>query len=144
MKLYKLIHIHDIDDFITPDIKRLGYYTSLEKVEESIAFFVSLSGFCDYPNGFVVTEHEVSYGPHTPKNAVYELCLSVHDKKWDYEYENTISIHSSRKAADDAKRLFKQLNQKDHAIMNCKLIKQIWIDPFYLDEKSEFWSEGFD
>ena len=100
MQLYKLIHIHDIDDFVTPDIKKLGYYTSVEKVEEAIAFFAPLSGFCDYPNGFVVTEHEVSYGSRTSPKAVYELCLSVHDKKWDYEYENTISVHASRKEAE--------------------------------------------
>ena len=38
MKIYKLVHIHDIDDYIVPDIKHLGYFSDVEKVKNAISF----------------------------------------------------------------------------------------------------------
>ena len=143
MTLYRLIHIHDIDDYIVPDIKSLGYYTNIENIEDAIAFFVTLPGFCDYPHGFIVSEHELSYFRKNNPLHVYELCFSVHDKNWDYEYENILSIHSTLKSALLSKKKFKEMNKKDNTIFNSTLIKQIWINDVIVDRKSIFWSEGF-
>ena len=143
MKIYKLVHIHDIDDYIVPDIKHLGYFSDVEKVKNAISFFVSLPGFSSYPNGFVVTSHNISYAKKSKDYFVYELCCSIHDKNWDYEYENVISIHATQKDAKDAKREFKMLNKMENGILNSKLNKDIWIDARRVDEMSVFWNEGF-
>ena len=41
------------------DVKLLGYYVEKEDVEKVIEQYSSIVGFCDYPDGFVITEMEV-------------------------------------------------------------------------------------
>ena len=143
MTLYKLIHLHDIDDYIVPDVKNLGFFSSMRNVEDAIAFFASLPGFCHYPNGFIVTEHSLEYARMSKTPYVYEVCISIHDKNWDYEYESAISMHATQKQAMAAKQTWMKLNKTNHAIYHSTLIKQIWIDKRRVDEKSLFWAEGF-
>ena len=85
----------------------------------------------------------MDYKVKTVNLYVYELIVSVHDKNWDYEYENLISIHTTSKEASERKRQFILLNKRNNRIFNCKLIKQVWIDRRKVDEKCNFWLEGF-
>ena len=143
MIVYKLIHIYDVSDYMVPDIKHLGYFSDIDKVQRSISFFASLPGFSSYPTGFVVTSYDINYTKKSNDYFVYELCCSIHDKNWNYEYENVISVHATQKEAKDAKREFKLLNKMENGILNSKLCKDIWIDARHVDEPSTFWNEGF-
>ena len=143
MTVFKLIHIHDIDDYATSDVKDLGFFSSAEKAVEAISLFLPLAGFRDYPNGFLISRHDVSFSRKVKDPFVHEVVFSFHDKNWDYEYENVLGIYSTKSDALIAKKEFIELNKRPHAIYSAKLVKQVWINSRKLDEPNRFWAEGF-
>ncbi|MGM9681156.1 MAG: hypothetical protein ACI3XR_06585 [Eubacteriales bacterium] len=139
MIVYRLEHIHDKDDYCDVDKKDLGLYSSPEKVKDAIAFYRNLPGFRDYPNGFIVTEHDLKC-EQLPER-VYELYLIVHDEDYDYEYGDTVSIHATLEEAIDAKKRFLMLNED--VICKCDLIKEIDITSGLMDTTFGNWTYGF-
>lgn len=64
MKIYELVHMHRAEvlsdgRFHCGDIAILGFFKSLDEVSTTIKFYKNIEGFRNYPNGFVVFEHEI-------------------------------------------------------------------------------------
>ena len=61
--LFLLEHTHDekVDEYTSTEIKTLGIYSTMDKVEQAIQFFKTLPGFKDYSSddNFTVDEFEV-------------------------------------------------------------------------------------
>lgn len=136
--LFRVEHIEDKGIYRNVNLKNLGYFSTIDKVNCAIEHFMQLPGFSDSPNGFIITEVNVS---QKCNQYVYELVQSIHDIDFFYHYENIIGVYTSRRKAIEAQKRFRVLNR--NTFQNCTLVKELYLNSICVDEMSVFWGEGF-
>ncbi|MBR2634567.1 MAG: hypothetical protein IKD31_03195 [Clostridia bacterium] len=140
MELYCLEHIEDKGLYRNVELKRIGYFSSLEKAESTIRYFKTLNGFCNSPNGFII--RQVLFQDVTAMEYVYELEQQIHDTDYYYWYEKTLGIYASLSECEEAEKRFLLLNE--NSFSRFELISELFINCLKVDEYSSFWGEGFD
>jgi len=140
LELYRLEHIEDKGLYRNVELKRIGYFSSLSKAENTIQYFKKLKGFCNSPNGFII--RQVFFPKVFTGEYVYELVQQIHDREYDYWYEKDLGVYSSYSECEEAQKRFLSMNES--LISHCELINELFIDCIKIDAPSSFWSEGFD
>ena len=141
MIVYELIHTYFLYEN-TPylSVKRLGYYSDMQKLQESIAFYGRLPGFCDTPNGFVIKQREII--GEIPDSCFYEACIYAHTEDFEgYEYEVELGLFFDEKSAHYAVDLFCENN--DLFLNNTLLQIERLVQKFALNERYG-WVDGFE
>ena len=110
MKVYFLSHSREIEPGVTSSI-HIGIYSSMSIVDVAIEKYKSITGFKDYPNGFIVEEYEVISQNNKeilPGQLVYFLQheYSVEENGVIYDYSTNINIFENY---DDAKRVMQEM-----------------------------------
>ena len=136
MRIFEVIHVHDVADDDIPDIKSLGYFSKYENACAVINHRKTVVGFEDYPNGFIIIPHDID---EEVKN-IYVLWLAVHDEEYQYDFERTIGLYTSMEAAEKAKQEFCKFNASH--ILKCKLVVEVNIDEATIDADNS-WLFGF-
>mgnify|MGYP003303566947 CR=1 FL=1 len=139
MKIYNVIHIHNICDCGNCDIKSIGYFSTYERACAIIDRRKSVSGFSAYPNEFIVTECNLE----TMENlrTIYVLWIAVHDEQYSCDFEQTISIHSNHHEGMIAKENFMKMNA--NCILKSKFVTEINLSEETIDFENS-WLYGFD
>ena len=93
MKIYELVHMHRAEvlsdgRFHCGDIAILGFFKSLDEVSTTIKFYKNIEGFRNYPNGFVVFEHEIE----GDEASIYVAFFYMHDEEYEFEYSRDLGI----------------------------------------------------
>lgn len=141
MKIYELMHMHGAealsdDRFHYGDIAMLGFFTSPEAISASIKQYRNIAGFRDYPNGFVVFEHEIE----GDAAEVYVASFYIHDEEYEFEYSRNLGVFICESDAYHAIDTFRQNNLTNWS--NDKLEAEINVDKYVLDEMNCIY--GFD
>lgn len=140
MIVYELLHTYYVHGgmlYLSP--KRLGYYSSLSKVENAISFYRGLSGFCDAPNGFIVKHWEVS--DVIVDDCLYAALIYAHTEDFEnYEYDVDLGLFSNGEMAQKALDLFRTENT---VFLNNPLLEIEYLVEKYIIDKSTGWIEGF-
>ncbi|MEO7715898.1 MAG: hypothetical protein ABIY70_06840 [Capsulimonas sp.] len=63
MEVFVLIHIHTFEDGVQ-DFKMIGVYSSRDQAALAIERMLTQPGFCDTPEGFVITVYPVDADTH--------------------------------------------------------------------------------
>lgn len=140
MKIYELLHMHGTDTlpdgrFHYGDTSMLGFFTSCSGVQAAITQYRDIPGFRDYPNGFVVFEHQIEDTEH-----VYLAEFYAHDPEFEFEFVKSLGIFVNERDADRALERFKQNNAEIWA--DDHLIVELTVDSYWLDEMH--CTHGFD
>lgn len=141
MRIYELVHMHKAETladgrFHYGDCAMLGCFSSVERVAAAIEKYRSISGFRDYPNGFVVFAHEVeAYAAR-----VYLANVYIHDAKYEFEYSRNLGIFQNEGDAQLAVAAFRQDNSMQWEADG--LLVEWSVDQYALDER--LCTEGFD
>lgn len=122
MYIYRLRHIYDNADYDLPAPLTLGYFSDPTKAKEAIEYYRTLSGFQDYPNGFIIEECAVESCSVAPE-VIFEAYFSFSDEENIYNYSCEIGIYTSAKDAKDAVSNFKKINR--NGIMKSILNQEI-------------------
>ncbi len=142
MKIYKVEHIYDKSLYINVEGHLLGYFSSKTGAEKTVEFFKPIKGFCDYPDGFIITELPLNC---TRKPIyLYQIWYYIHDKNYDYEYGKylDLNLYTNKKEAVKVKSRFERLNKEE--IKKCPLEIESGINRWKLDEKTKEWHDGFE
>ena len=111
MKIYELVHMHRAEvlsdgRFHCGDIAILGFFKSLDEVSTTIKFYKNIEGFRNYPNGFVVFEHEIE----GDEASIYVAFFYMHDEEYEFEYSRDLGIFTCESDACHAIKNFRQNN----------------------------------
>ena len=139
MELYRLEHIEDKGLYRNVELKRIGYFSSLDKAERTIQHFKTLNGFSNSPNGFII--RQVLLQDIAAPEYVYELEQQIHDADYYYWYEKTLGVYTSLSECEKAEKRFLSLNE--NSFSRFELISELFINCLKVDESSSFWEEGF-
>ena len=141
MKIYELVHMHRAEvlsdgRFHCGDIAILGFFKSLDEVSTTIKFYKNIEGFRNYPNGFVVFEHEIE----GDEASIYVAFFYMHDEEYEFEYSRDLGIFTCESDACHAIKNFRQNN-----LINCdndKLVAESGVDKYVLGEMN--CTDGFE
>ena len=141
MKIYELVHMHRAEvlsdgRFHCGDIAILGFFKSLDEVSTTIKFYKNIEGFRNYPNGFVVFEHEIE-GDEASINVAF---FYMHDEEYEFEYSRDLGIFTCESDACHAIKNFRQNNLINWD--NDKLVAESGVDKYVLGEMN--CTDGFE
>lgn len=141
MKIYELVHMHRAEvlsdgRFHCGDIAILGFFKSLDEVSTSIKFYKNIEGFRNYPNGFVVFEHEIE----GDEASIYVAFFYMHDEEYEFEYSRDLGIFTCESDACHAIKNFRQNNLINWD--NDKLVAESGVDKYVLGEMN--CTDGFE
>ena len=141
MKIYELVHMHRAEvlsdgRFHCGDIAILGFFKSLDEVSTTIKFYKNIEGFRNYPNGFVVFEHEIE----GDEASIYVAFFYMHDEEYEFEYSRDLGIFTSESDACHAIKNFRQNNLINWD--NDKLVAESGVDKYVLGEMN--CTDGFE
>ena len=133
MKIYELVHMHRAEvlsdgRFHCGDIAILGFFKSLDEVSTTIKFYKNIEGFRNYPNGFVVFEHEIE----GDEASIYVAFFYMHDEEYEFEYSRDLGIFTCESDACHAIKNFRQNNLINWD--NDKLVAESGVDKYVLGE----------
>lgn len=141
MKIYELVHMHRAEvlsdgRFHCGDIAILGFFKSLDEVSTTIKFYKNIEGFRNYPNGFVVFEHEIE----GDEASIYVAFFYMHDEEFEFEYSRDLGIFTCESDACHAIKNFRQNNLINWD--NDKLVAESGVDKYVLGEMN--CTDGFE
>ena len=141
MKIYELVHMHRAEVlsdglFHCGDIAILGFFKSLDEVSTTIKFYKNIEGFRNYPNGFVVFEHEIE----GDEASIYVAFFYMHDEEYEFEYSRDLGIFTCESDACHAIKNFRQNNLINWD--NDKLVAESGVDKYVLGEMN--CTDGFE
>ncbi|MFQ9825184.1 MAG: hypothetical protein ACLU3M_00150 [Oscillospiraceae bacterium] len=141
MKIYELVHMHRAEvlsdgRFHCGDIAILGFFKSLDEVSTTIKFYKNIEGFRNYPNGFVVFEHEIE----GDEASIYVAFFYMHDEEYEFEYSRDLGIFTCESDACHAIKNFRQNNLINWD--NDKLVAESGVDKYVLGEMN--CTDGFE
>lgn len=141
MKIYELVHMHRAEvlsdgRFHCGDIAILGFFKSLDEVSTTIKFYKNIEGFRNYPNGFVVFEHEIE----GDEASIYVAFFYMHDEEYEFEYSRDLGIFTCESDACHATKNFRQNNLINWD--NDKLVAESGVDKYVLGEMN--CTDGFE
>ena len=141
MKIYDLVHMHRAEvlsdgRFHCGDIAILGFFKSLDEVSTTIKFYKNIEGFRNYPNGFVVFEHEIE----GDEASIYVAFFYMHDEEYEFEYSRDLGIFTCESDACHAIKNFRQNNLINWD--NDKLVAESGVDKYVLGEMN--CTDGFE
>ena len=141
MKSYELVHMHRAEvlsdgRFHCGDIAILGFFKSLDEVSTTIKFYKNIEGFRNYPNGFVVFEHEIE----GDEASIYVAFFYMHDEEYEFEYSRDLGIFTCESDACHAIKNFRQNNLINWD--NDKLVAESGVDKYVLGEMN--CTDGFE
>lgn len=141
MKIYELVHMHRAEvlsdgHFHCGDIAILGFFKSLDEVSTTIKFYKNIEGFRNYPNGFVVFEHEIE----GDEASIYVAFFYMHDEEYEFEYSRDLGIFTCESDACHAIKNFRQNNLINWD--NDKLVAESGVDKYVLGEMN--CTDGFE
>ena len=141
MKIYELVHMHRAEvlsdgRFHCGDIAILGFFKSLDQVSTTIKFYKNIEGFRNYPNGFVVFEHEIE----GDEASIYVAFFYMHDEEYEFEYSRDLGIFTCESDACHAIKNFRQNNLINWD--NDKLVAESGVDKYVLGEMN--CTDGFE
>ena len=141
MKMYELVHMHRAEvlsdgRFHCGDIAILGFFKSLDEVSTTIKFYKNIEGFRNYPNGFVVFEHEIE----GDEASIYVAFFYMHDEEYEFEYSRDLGIFTCESDACHAIKNFRQNNLINWD--NDKLVAESGVDKYVLGEMN--CTDGFE
>lgn len=141
MKIYGLVHMHRAEvlsdgRFHCGDIAILGFFKSLDEVSTTIKFYKNIEGFRNYPNGFVVFEHEIE----GDEASIYVAFFYMHDEEYEFEYSRDLGIFTCESDACHAIKNFRQNNLINWD--NDKLVAESGVDKYVLGEMN--CTDGFE
>ena len=141
MKIYELVHMHRAEvlsdgRFHCGDIAILGFFKSLDEVSTTIKFYKNIEGFRNYPNGFVVFEHEIE----GDVASIYVAFFYMHDEEYEFEYSRDLGIFTCESDACHAIKNFRQNNLINWD--NDKLVAESGVDKYVLGEMN--CTDGFE
>ena len=141
MKIYELVHMHRAEvlsdgRFHCGDIAILGFFKSLDEVSTTIKFYKNIEGFRNYPNGFVVFEHEIE----GEEASIYVAFFYMHDEEYEFEYSRDLGIFTCESDACHAIKNFRQNNLINWD--NDKLVAESGVDKYVLGEMN--CTDGFE
>lgn len=141
MKIYELVHMHRAEvlsdgRFHCGDIAILGIFKSLDEVSTTIKFYKNIEGFRNYPNGFVVFEHEIE----GDEASIYVAFFYMHDEEYEFEYSRDLGIFTCESDACHAIKNFRQNNLINWD--NDKLVAESGVDKYVLGEMN--CTDGFE
>lgn len=141
MKIYELVHMHRAEvlsdgRFHCGDIAILGFFKSLDEVSTTIKFYKNIEGFRNYPNGFVVFEHEIE----GDEASIYVAFFYMHDEEYEFEYSRDFGIFTCESDACHAIKNFRQNNLINWD--NDKLVAESGVDKYVLGEMN--CTDGFE
>lgn len=141
MKIYELVHMHRAEvlsdgRFHCGDIAILGFFNSLDEVSTTIKFYKNIEGFRNYPNGFVVFEHEIE----GDEASIYVAFFYMHDEEYEFEYSRDLGIFTCESDACHAIKNFRQNNLINWD--NDKLVAESGVDKYVLGEMN--CTDGFE
>lgn len=141
MKIYELVHMHRAEvlsdgRFHCGDIAILGFFKSLDEVSTTIKFYKNIEGFRNYPNGFVVFEHEIE----GDEASIYVAFFYMHDEEYEFEYSRDLGIFTCESDACHAIKNFRQNNLIN--LDNDKLVAESGVDKYVLGEMN--CTDGFE
>lgn len=137
--IYMLTHSRSVEEDVH-DTKLIGFYSSRQNAEKVIKRYKSITGFCDYPEDFVIEEWEANVDDFNDicgdfKYTVFYLAHEYYDGV-EYDYVTDIGVYSTLKKAERAMSKYRKLPQ----------FKE-YTDGFSIDEyeiDKDHWTEGFD
>ena len=141
MKIYELVHMHRAEvlsdgRFHCGDIAILGFFKSLDEVSTTIKFYKNIEVFRNYPNGFVVFEHEIE----GDEASIYVAFFYMHDEEYEFEYSRDLGIFTCESDACHAIKNFRQNNLINWD--NDKLVAESGVDKYVLGEMN--CTDGFE
>ena len=141
MKIYELVHMHRAEvlsdgRFHCGDIAILGFFKSLDEVSTTIKFYKNIEGFRNYPNGFVVFEHEIE----GDEASIYVAFFYMHDEEYEFDYSRDLGIFTCESDACHAIKNFRQNNLINWD--NDKLVAESGVDKYVLGEMN--CTDGFE
>lgn len=141
MKIYELVHMHRAEvlsdgRFHCGGIAILGFFKSLDEVSTTIKFYKNIEGFRNYPNGFVVFEHEIE----GDEASIYVAFFYMHDEEYEFEYSRDLGIFTCESDACHAIKNFRQNNLINWD--NDKLVAESGVDKYVLGEMN--CTDGFE
>ena len=141
MKIYELVHMHRAEvlsdgRFHCGDIAILGFFKSLDEVSTTIKFYKNIEGFRNYPNGFVVFQHEIE----GDEASIYVAFFYMHDEEYEFEYSRDLGIFTCESDACHAIKNFRQNNLINWD--NDKLVAESGVDKYVLGEMN--CTDGFE
>lgn len=141
MKIYELVHMHRAEvlsdgRFHCGDIAILGFFKSLDEVSTTTKFYKNIEGFRNYPNGFVVFEHEIE----GDEASIYVAFFYMHDEEYEFEYSRDLGIFTCESDACHAIKNFRQNNLINWD--NDKLVAESGVDKYVLGEMN--CTDGFE
>ena len=141
MKIYELVHMHRAEvlsdgRFHCGDIAILGFFKSLDEVSTTIKVYKNIEGFRNYPNGFVVFEHEIE----GDEASIYVAFFYMHDEEYEFEYSRDLGIFTCESDACHAIKNFRQNNLINWD--NDKLVAESGVDKYVLGEMN--CTDGFE
>ena len=122
------------------ETKELGVYSSLRKAKEAMERFRPLSGFCLYPDGFILQKIRCSLTLCPSKGVVTTVYMPYHERylpESDCDYVTRGGLHDT---AESAQRELLSW-QRDPGFVWCEEGTNIL--EYTVDEDSRFWCEGF-
>ena len=110
MTVFELLHTYYIfKDDAYYSLRALGFYRTRTDVDEAIAFYRTVVGYCDSPNAFTVRRRTV-YG-EVQNDIVYEAMVYAHTDYYDdYEYTAELGLYASEVDAQSAVLQFRNEN----------------------------------
>ena len=141
MKIYELVHMHRAEvlsdgRFHCGDIAILGFFKSLDEVSTTIKFYKNIEGFRNYPNGFVVFEHEIE----GDEASIYVAFFYMHDEEYEIEYSRDLGIFTCESDDCHAIKNFRKNNLINWD--NDKLVAESGVDKYVLGEMN--CTDGFE
>lgn len=109
------------------DISMLVFFTSWSGMQAAIAQYKEIPGFRDYPNGFVVFEHQIE-----DTDCVYFAQFYAHDAEFEFEFVQSLGIFTNERDANRAVETFRQNNAANWA--DDHLIVELTVDLYRLNE----------
>lgn len=140
MIIYELLHTYYLyKNAPCYSLKRLGYYSDMDKLQKEILFYEQLPGFCDAPHGFVVKQQEVLGA--MPDMFCYQACIYAHTEDFEnYEYEIELGLYYDEHSAYDAIDSFCANNA---LFLNNPLLEiEQLVEKYTINERCG-WVEGF-
>ena len=111
----------------------------MNKIQESIAFYGKLPGFCETLDGFVINARDVAN--MTSGDSIYEASIYAHTEDFeDYEYEEVLGLFPNEKSAQNAVASFCARNA---LFMNNPLLEIEQLVQKYTVNERCGWVEGF-
>lgn len=127
--VYVIEHYDDFDDG-----KFIGVVDNVQVAIETVNKYSKLPGFCDYPDGFSITEMEVIGSTDTkPLSEIYCLESYLLDEEGDEQDVVMLGIFAKRKDAEEFRRAAKrkEKNRKRRYYIGKGKINQLsWVDGY--------------